>query len=116
MAWQRQRAEFPPHRKGVRRTSLSWLSDHRYAIFFLRITGVWSHPVSAIGVPLAPTNGSATHFDLDDGAQSADAQKLSPVKFRVRPRKFRAIETALLPLIKPTTLDTENFGGMLMHM
>ena len=44
------------------------------------------------------------------------AQKLSPVKFRLRPRKFRAIEMALLPLIKPTTLDTENFGGMLMHM
>ena len=41
-------------------------------------------------------------------------KNFSPVKFRVRPRKFRAIETALLPLIKPTTLDTENFGGMLM--
>ena len=42
--------------------------------------------------------------------------KTFPVKFRLRPRKFRAIEMALLPLIKPTTLDTENFGGMLMHM
>ena len=45
------------------------------------------------------------------------AQKLSPVKLRLRPRKFRAIEIALFPFMKPTTLDTANFGGMLMqHM
>ena len=44
------------------------------------------------------------------------AQKLSPVKLRLRPRKFRATEIALLPLMNPTTFDTANFGGMLMHM
>ena len=39
------------------------------------------------------------------------AQKLSPVKLRLRPRKFRATEIALLPLMNPTTFDTANFGG-----
>jgi hypothetical protein len=38
------------------------------------------------------------------------------LKFRCRPLKFLAIDIALLPFKKPTTVDTEYFGGMLKHI
>lgn len=44
------------------------------------------------------------------------AQKFSPVKFFDFPLKVAAIEIALLPLINPTTLDIEYFGGIQAHV
>ena len=44
------------------------------------------------------------------------AQKLIRVKFRRLPRYVRAMEIALLPLMKPTTWDTAYFGGILINM
>ena len=39
-------------------------------------------------------------------------QKLSPVKFCLRPPKFRAIYMALLPFTKPATYETEYFADI----
>ena len=44
VAWRRQRAEFPPQRRQVRGTSLSWLSARQYAIFFF----CRSHPPGSL--------------------------------------------------------------------
>jgi hypothetical protein len=44
------------------------------------------------------------------------AQKCYPTKFLRRPAYTRAIRIALLPLIKPITLDTEYFDGTLRRM
>jgi len=71
--------------------------------------------LAGIGVTICGTGFLAGCSNKADSLYPL-AQKCCPVKFFLRPKYSLAIWMALLPLMKPTTCDTEYLGGMEISM
>ena len=84
---------------GASRQTPGQLSDHRYAIFFLRITGVWSHPV--LHSPLPDSPGPGVVFNVSFG----DVEDRPPVDLEyLDPLSHQMVRAAFWDRTRPASI------------